>query len=681
MPHFIASATDLHTPSSGLTKEWLVTNGRGGYAASSILNINTRRYHGLLVAAPQDPADRFVLVAGLEEHCSLGAHSMTLATGGTAPGSGVHALSNHEYHDGTIHPQGYLSLARFELDHLLPIWTYSFGSTLIEKRIWMVHGEDTTVVSYRLLTEGELVNLMVRPLCALRHFHYHQHAPRTIELSAANKTAHVYLPDRSLQAFITAPSGTFQSDPAWYWHFAHREERTRGLDTNEDLYAPGTFTLPLSSEAPTYLILSATAQLPSMLEQSYAKEHHRRSSLLKRVQLDPAWIQTLTIAADAFVISRPIPDSAESGTSIIAGYHWFADWSRDSMISLPGLLLAQGRLKESASMLRSYSRLIHQGMLPNRFVGGDTQLEWNSVDGTLWYVVALYEHYLASKDKALIKELFGSLHEIIEWYSQGTRFGIHVDTSDSLLFAGERGVQLTWMDAKVGDWVVTPRVGKPVEINALWYNALSIASTFATLLRQKKLKAFYDIHLERVHQGFQRFYDAEAGYLSDVLDTPEAFRSPTTKPDGRDSTLRPNQLLAVSLPFSPVSRPLQKAIVDSCADALYTPVGLRSRAADGATYCGRYQGSPLERDRAYHQGTVWAWLLGPFLTAHLKVYRERSRTKQLLLGIEPHLNDGCIGSINEIFSGDVPHNPAGCVAQAWSVGEVLRTWELLREER
>ena len=545
----------------------------------------------------------------------------------------------------------------------------------------MVHGEDTTVISYRLLTANESVTLSVRPLCALRHYHSHQYAPRTIELSAAQRTAHVFLPDRSLQAFITAPNGSFESDPAWYWHFAHREERARGLDTNEDLYSPGPFTLPLSPDAPAFLVISASPQLPSALETSFAKEHHRRGLLLKPVQHEPAWIKSLAIAADSFVISRPIPDSPEQGSSLIAGYHWFADWSRDSMISLPGLLLTQGRFKESASILRSYSRLIHQGMLPNRFIGGDAQLEWNSVDGTLWYVIALYEHYLATKDRTIVKELFSSIQEIIEWHSQGTRFGIHVDPDDSLLFAGERGVQLTWMDAKVGDWVVTPRVGKPVEINALWFNALSIASTFATLLRQKKLKAFYDSHLANVHQGFQRFYDPEVGFLSDVLDTPEEFRPRDCKADGRDSTLRPNQLFAVSLPFSPVSRPLQKAIVDRCAAELYTPVGLKSRANDGPLYSGRYQGSPIERDRAYHQGTVWAWLLGPFLIAHLKVYRERARTKQLLCGIESHLKEGCIGSIAEIFNGDVPHNSVGCVAQAWSVAEILRSWELLKEER
>ena len=651
-----------------------MTNGRGGFAGSSILNINTRRYHGLLVAAPEDPADRYVLVAGLEEQCFFG-------SGDRALGASPISLSNHEYHDGTIHPQGYLRLARFELDHLLPIWTYAIGTTLIEKRIWMVHGEDTTVVSYRLLGGTEPVTLSVRPLCALRHYHSHQFAPRTIELSAAQRTAHVFLPDRSLQAYITTPSGAFESDPAWYWHFAHREERARGLDTNEDLYSPGSFTLSLTPDASALLVISATPQLPHSIETGFAKEHQRRNALLKPVQHEPAWIKSLAIAADSFVIARPIPDSQEQGSSLIAGYHWFADWSRDSMISLPGLLLTQGRFKESASILRSYSRLIHQGMLPNRFIGGEAQLEWNSVDGTLWYVIALYEHYLATKDRTIVKELFQSIQEIIEWHSQGTRFGIHVDPDDSLLFAGERGVQLTWMDAKVGEWVVTPRVGKPVEINALWYNTLSIASAFAALLRQKKLKAFYDSHLANVHQGFQRFYDPELGYLSDVLDTPEEFRPRDCKPDGRDSTLRPNQLFAVSLPFSPVSRPLQKAIVDHCSAELYTPVGLRSRANDGPLYAGRCQGSPIERDRAYHQGTAWAWLLGPFLIAHLKVYRDRTRTKQLLCGIEAHLKEGCIGSIAEIFNGDVPHNSVGCVAQAWSVAEILRSWELLKEER
>jgi predicted glycogen debranching enzyme len=389
----------------------------------------------------------------------------------------------------------------------------------------------------------------------------------------------------------------------------------------------------------------------------------------------------LVLAADQFIVDRPSPNEPE-GKTVMAGYHWFGDWGRDTMISLPGLTLATGRPEIARSILRTFANYVDRGMLPNRFPDAGEIPEYNTVDATLWYFEAIRAYYAATEDESLLHELFPVLCDIIDWHRNGTRYSIHLDASDGLLYAGTNGVQLTWMDAKVGDWVVTPRIGKPIEINALWYNALHIMATFARQLGQPYEDYEAIAHLTQTN--FNRFWNPALGYCYDVLDGPE----------GNDSSLRPNQLFAVILPKAP-SIPLlpleqQRAVVDVCAQKLLTSHGLRSLGVsageaalkglgqslspDHAQYQGHYGGNSLQRDGAYHQGTVWGWLLGPFVQAHLRVYGNPAQARQFLEPMANHLMAHGVGSLSEIFDGDAPMTPRGCIAQAWTVAEILNAW-------
>jgi predicted glycogen debranching enzyme len=379
-------------------------------------------------------------------------------------------------------------------------------------------------------------------------------------------------------------------------------------------------------------------------------------------------IRCLSLRADQFIVSRPTPDDP-GGKSIIAGYPWFGDWGRDTMISLPGLTLATGRPDVARSILRTFARFVDRGMLPNRFPdeGETPRVAYNTVDATLWYFEAIRAYHAATGDDDLVRELFPVLQDIIDWHQRGTRYNIHVDPNDGLLYAGEAGVQLTWMDAKVGDWVVTPRIGKPVEINALWYNALRIMADFSRLVTGESVPSdvSYTTLADRVRSSFARFWNEAGGYGYDVIDGP----------GGDDASLRPNQLFAVSLHHSPLDADRQRAVVEVCARHLLTSHGLRSLAPNDPAYVGRYGGDQYQRDAAYHQGTVWGWLIGPFVSAHLRVYRDPALAQSYLAPLMHHLSDHGLGSISEIFDGDAPFAPRGCIAQAWSVAEVLRAWQ------
>jgi predicted glycogen debranching enzyme len=370
------------------------------------------------------------------------------------------------------------------------------------------------------------------------------------------------------------------------------------------------------------------------------------------------------LAADQFIVRRPSPDEP-AGHSIIAGYPWFGDWGRDTMISLPGLTLTTGRPEVARSILRTFARFVDQGMLPNRFPDAGETPEYNTVDATLWYFEAIRAYHAATGDNDLLRELWPTLQDIVDWHQRGTRYNIHTDPADGLLYAGEPGVQLTWMDAKVGDWVVTPRMGKPVEINALWYNALQLMADIARRLGQSADE--YEASAQKARSGFARFWNEASGYCYDVLDGP----------NGLEAALRPNQLLAVSLLYSPLDTQQQRAVVDVCARYLLTPHGLRSLASSDPAYVGHYGGGPRQRDGAYHQGTVWGWLIGPFVSAHLRVYHDRALACSYLLPLLRSLASNNVGSISEIFDGDPPFLGHGCTAQAWSVAEVLRAWQEL----
>jgi len=472
---------------------------------------------------------------------------------------------------------------------------------------------------------------------------------------------------------LSVDRGRFRPEPEWWWNFHHRIEAERGLDAAEDLFRPGTFDVELVAGESLTLTLSAEAEVaPPSLRQAIAREDGLLSALPPAT---PSWVRQLTLAADQFLVARGNRGDPAAGTTVIAGYPWFGDWGRDTMIALPGLALATGRHAEAASILRTFAAHLSQGMLPNRFPDGNEAPEYNTVDATLWYFHAIAEYYAVTGDVALVRELYPRLCEVIDWHQRGTRFGIGVDPADGLLRAGEPGVQLTWMDAKIGDWVVTPRIGKPVEINALWHYALLQMQAWALLLADQAGERRYGIAASTAAESFRAAFWCEAhGCLYDGIDGPDGEVI-----DGRrvDSSLRPNQLFAVSLGTDLLEPERQRAVVDACSEALLTPLGLRSLSPTHPAYSAHYRGGPVERDAGYHQGTVWSWLLGPYALAHQRVYGNADHALALLEGIAAHLREACVGSISEIFDGAAPHAARGCYAQAWSVAETLRAWHRL----
>jgi predicted glycogen debranching enzyme len=657
---------------AGLRREWLVTNGLGGYASSTLAGINTRRYHGLLVAALTPPVERTVLVGGLIEWAAYDGRR--------------YALSTHEYSTGVVDQHGYRNLQSFALEGALPVWTFALGGALLQKRAWMADGENTTYITYRVLRGTSAVDLEITPLVTYRDFHaltsgrdWHP------QIEIAPHGAMIYAFERARPFWLLADRGSFMPNEVWYWDFQHREERARGLDDRSDLYAAGAFTFSLRPGECFTLVLTteATANLDSARALEAAQE--RQHELLRRAKAeesDPV-VQQLVLAADEFIVNRgmgdagwgmgqdlpsPIPHPASPGKTVIAGYHWFNDWGRDTMIALPGLALSTGRPEDAAGILRTFARYVADGLLPNNFPDSAGVIPgYNTADATLWYAIAIHAYYQATGDDALLDELLPVLRDIADRHIAGTRYHIHVDPNDGLLYAGEPGVQLTWMDAKIGDWVITPRIGKPVEINALWYNLLR---TLAEFLRKRNDFAAvrYDQLAGQARDSFcRRFIRSDVEHLADVVDTP----------DGDDWTLRPNQVFAVSLPYPLLEGDAARRVVDSTARGLLTSYGLRSLDPDHIAYKGVYAGTPVERDSIYHQGPVWTWLLGAYAEAHYRVYADKDAALALLRPIEHHLRDACLGSVSEILEGDPPHLPRGAVAQAWGVAELLRVWRSL----
>jgi predicted glycogen debranching enzyme len=475
--------------------------------------------------------------------------------------------------------------------------------------------------------------------------------------------------------------GDFNASPEWYWGFHHRAEEARGRDAREDLFRPGVFRAQLNPAQTVALVVTAETRTPDAQALSLKRDQERRRALLQAAPaLAPPWIRRLTLAADQFIARRAGPDGELSGTTVIAGYPWFGDWGRDTMIALPGLTLATGRSADAGSILRTFAAHVSKGMLPNRFPDAGSAPEYNTVDATLWYFHAIAAYLEETGDQPLLRELYPTLTEIIDWHRRGTRYSIHMDPADGLLYAGESGVQLTWMDAKVGDWVVTPRIGKAVEINALWHYALASMAAWARKLGEGRAAADYEQTAQRVGTAFsESFWFEEGGYLYDVIDTPDGI--PDAHGRRVDRSLRPNQLFAVSLGTGLLDAGRARAVVEVCARELLTPVGLRSLAPGDPKYTGRYVGGPTERDAAYHQGTVWSWLLGPFALAHHRVYGDAAHAHALLAGLAAHLDEACFGTISEILDGSLPHTPRGCFAQAWSVSETLRAYHHLARSR
>jgi len=635
-------------------REWLVTNGIGGFASGTVAGLQTRRYHGLLVAALKPPLGRTLLVAKLEETATCEGHAYPLGT--------------NRWMGGALAPQGFRYIERFRLEGTMPVWTYALADARLEKRIWMQQGANTTYVEYRLVGASRPIQLEIKALVNYRDYHASTRAGDwQMNIEPTEHGLRVTAFEGATPFYLLSAKATGEPAHAWYRNFDLAAARYRGLDDHEDHLHAGTFRATLEPGESLTLVCS-TDPHASLEGRSETRLDSDRSLLCRWATAQgplaeeaPSWVRQLVLAADQFIVSRPLADEPDA-RSVIAGYHWFGDWGRDTMIALPGLTLATGRPEIARSILRTFARFLNQGMLPNVFPDAGETPEYNTVDATLWYFEAIRQYYAATRDAQLLRELFPVLAEIVDWHVRGTRYNIHVDPTDGLLYAGQPGVQLTWMDAKVGDWVVTPRIGKPIEVNALWLNALVTMVQFVRALNRPT--GSYESMAKRARAGFQRFWNDAAGYCFDVLDGP----------DGNDPALRPNQIFTVSLPESSLTAEQQRAVVDTCARHLVTSHGLRSLAADQPGYQGHYAGSPRERDAAYHQGTVWGWLLGPLALAHLRVYDDPERAAAFLEPMAHHLKTHGLGSASEIFDGDAPFTPRGCIAQAWSVAELLRAW-------
>jgi predicted glycogen debranching enzyme len=574
-------------------------------------------------------------------------------------------LFANEFAGGTVDPCGFVNLESFAVSDGIPVWRYAVADALLEQRLFMAPGANTSYLRLEVLRAGAPLHVECRPLVTYRDFHSHGRGPRPFRALAQGQGCTVTAFEGALPYRLAISAGQYSAADTWYWNFLHREELGRGLDALEDLWGPGTFSADLKIGVPVFFTATTEEAPPppgdEVLGALVQRSRHLIAALPKSA---PPWVRTLATASDQFIVQRS--GKSAGSASIIAGYPWFSDWGRDTMIALPGLTTVLGRFETAAAILRTYAGFVDRGMLPNRFPDAGEALEYNTADAALWMFQAVGGYLEAKRDPDLLHDLFPTLAAIIHAHADGTRYGIRVDFEDGLLRAGEPGTQVTWMDAKHGDHVFTPRVGKPVEVNALWLNALEVAMRLAGRVRDVAEKRFCAGLLKRAGDGFARFWNEERGCLYDVLDVDGGLT--------HDASVRPNQIFAVSLPFCVLPPDRMRAVVDICARELLTSHGLRTLARDDPAYVSRYAGNPFERDAAYHQGTVWSWLLGPFARAHFRVYGDAHQAQEFLAPMAQHLAAACIGSVSEVFDGDAPHIARGCFAQAWSVAEILRSW-------
>ncbi len=651
-------------------REWWLGNGLGAYAAGTIAGTLTRRYHGLLIAPVEPPLGRWLVFSKADATLLDGDREIP--------------LFSNRWSGGAVVPEGHVQLESFHLHGRMPVWRYALGDQVIEQRIWLEPGANTVYVAYRLEStdSDQDLRLRVRLLVNARDHHVSMTPGGfTPQVEKAGEQLHVICPDRFTLRF-QAVDGQFQTAWDWIENFDLPLERERGLPDRDAHLCIGHALLTLRPGRWVGIAASLHDNASSDLDAALQRFFDREQALLdllppspptplpqgergvQRVSALPDWIEQLALAADSFLFARPLPDLPD-GESIIAGYPWFGDWGRDTMIALPGLTLATGRLDSARRILLTFARFVDQGVLPNVFPGAGETPDYNTVDAGLWYFEAWRAYLETSDDWAVLTEVFPVLAEMIDWHVRGTRYRIGMDTADGLLHAGEPGVQLTWMDAKVGDWVVTPRIGKPVEINALWYNALMIMADFAERLGRPS--APYAELAAKARQGFQRFVRFDGAGLFDVLDGPA----------GDDPTSRPNQIFAVSLPYSPLNAEAQQTVVQVCGRELLTSYGLRSLAPDHPDYRPYYLGGVWERDGSYHQGPVWVWLLGHYALAEYRVTGDVAAAQARLLPVRDHLLDAGLGTVSEILDGAAPHIPRGAPAQAWSVACMLEAWQRL----
>jgi len=672
-----------------LTKEWLLTNGRGSYASSTIAGCNTRAYHGLLIGSLMPPAHRIMALSNCLEMVISKAE--------------IFNLSTFEFPD-KFAPKGHEFLRKFRRDTGVH-FDYEFANIKLTKSVYLVRDTDTVAVVYDFTHLAEPVEFISRPFVGLRNFHGLQKSYATLDSKWLGSNANGLLVRHrmpgSCELRLSCPSAHFENDPQWWFNFTYRSEIERGQGSAEDLWTPGFFKCGIDS--PTRIVLWASFSPPSpgnkyhsirtpdintVLEDLHNHQKgitHQATKSKSEFQVPSGngrptnlnlrianrkYFEMLCLAADQFVTKRQTKDETKS--TILAGYPWFADWGRDAFISLPGLLLTTGRFEEAKSVLTTFAAVADDGMIPNRFDDYSNLTHFNSVDASLWFINAAFQYLRATDDsQTFMQELIPTIRRIIDSYQKGTKFGIHAG-ADGLISAGDEQTQLTWMDAKCDGIAFTPRYGKAVEVNALWYNSLCLLAKFYSQKDEEAAK-HYGSMAEKVRTSFHEFFwNENQGYLNDCI-----------LPDGSiDDSLRPNQIFAVSLEFSALSELQEALVVEAVKNYLLTPYGLRTLNQDAANYKGIYTGPIHQRDEAYHQGTVWPYLIGPFIEAYLKVNEFSSESKiQAAEFIEPllrHLTeDGCLGSISEIFDGDEPHNPKGCFAQAWSVAELIRVYSMI----
>jgi predicted glycogen debranching enzyme len=654
-----------------LTREWLVTNGLGGYSSASVSGACTRRYHGLLISALPAPLGRMVMLSHFSEEIVL-------------PDESIVDFSSEELSEDHLNLNSAEFLREFRIEAGMPVWSYDIHGCVLEKRIVMPHLQNTVFISYHLACKSGMVRLRLRPSM---HFREHE-APVSLPMEKPYRitacgdqydvTGDSDLPP--LRFSLYGPDKGFVLNGGQFKTIFYRVEQSRGYECRGQLWCPGYFRTTLHAEQ-TFTVVASTEPWDKILalqpDEAFRNEQKRRRKLLEvsAPVSRRGWAAELVLAADQFIVTpnTRVADAARAHAAgddvrtVIAGYHWFTDWGRDTMISLEGLTLVTGRHAEAGYILRTFGHYIRDGLIPNMFPEREQKGLYHTADATLWYFQAIQKYLEATEDRDTLELLLPKLVDIIDHHVQGTRFGIGVDQQDGLLHQGEEGYQLTWMDAKVGDWVVTPRRGKAVEINALWYNALRLLEGWTRdILGNQKARKYADLAARTFESFNQRFWYEAGGYLYDVIDGDKLALDPS---------LRPNQLFSFSLSHPVLDPTRWKPVLDVVQQHLLTPYGLRSLKPGLPDYKAQYYGDLRARDAAYHQGTVWAWLIGPFIDAWLRVYPDDYRgARQFLSGFAMHLGDACIGSVSEIFDAEDPFNPRGCVAQAWSVAEVLRCW-------
>lgn len=661
MPKISIGTDILNDLSKGIQKEWLIANGLGGFASSTVIGCNTRRYHGLLVDTGGMIIERSVLLSKLEESIKIG--------------NKMYHLGTNRYSNNYIHPHGYTHLRKFEQTPF-PRFIYTIDDITITKEIFMPWKTSAVIIRYNIFGGSRKFNFIIHPLFAFKNFHTTRQEDREFDTGLVYSNGVLHLnpyPDKMPSLKMSVPQMHFKELKNWYKNFELEKEIERGLDYIEDLFNPGYFYTDSIDGLTMDIVAACEDEIPDKIDHLYQEASERVESLFQLALCSGKDNdeKSLVLAADLHIIHSP--QEKNKGTTIVAGYPWFGDWGRDTFISLPGIAMCTGRLEEAREIMQNFAAKCHKGLIPNRFADLGNDAVYNTVDASLWFINAANQYYRHSGDlKFIAQYIFPACESIIENYSNGTLFGIGMD-QDFLIKAGEEGFQLTWMDAKVDEDVITPRWGKPVEINALWYNALCIMADFSEKLSKPETQTKeYRVKAEKVKEAFnQKFWNPQEEYLYDVIQYD----------GGTDNSFRPNQIYAVSLTYPVLEKDRWQSVVNKVFEKLYTPFGLRSLSPDNPAYKGQMKGTIRQRDSAYHQGTAWGFLLGPFIESYMKVndYSAQSIARaQILMDLwMGDLTRVGQNTLSEVFDGDEPFTSRGCISQAWSIAEALRIKKMI----